>query len=66
MTVTAVHRNSLCSKKKVRAISGSPANFWPVWFQRLAILVMSRIAIELTASSRALSICLRLLQICQL
>ena len=34
MEKTNAHRNVVCSARNVRAISGSPANFCPVWFQR--------------------------------
>ena len=49
---TRVHRVSLWLEKNVRAMSGSPANFWPVWFQRLEILIEMRTMRELMAKKR--------------
>ena len=40
----------MCSEKKVRAMSGSPAHFWPVWFQRRAIRVVRIMRMETSAS----------------
>lgn len=47
MAKTNAHRSVVCSARKVRAISGSPANFCPVWFQRLVMRRPARTTTQL-------------------